>query len=286
MTSRISLSFRSLVALSALVFASSISAEDTKETAEARKARIERAARHMLKCEMRLADDMQIIIERTDRAALVFGDLARGNTNGTLWVYGKTGRPLAFVELYKGIEPNSQWCHAATLTGTRQVVLTTPLVSRWMPETTQIEPVLFPEVATPEAKESLRLRQLKELALKFSAHQFWDPDNSRFELRLLVQPVHRYSDPNAGIQDGAAFVFANGTNPEVIVMIEALGKDVKSSRWHYSFARLGSAEMHVKLDNQEVWKRDRTPGVIGTPRDPYWMFFSPSEAEDDEVKSP
>ena len=69
----------------------------------------------------------------------------------------------------------------------------------------------------PAAKEAARLRQIKEIARRFTAHEFWDPENSRFELRLLVQPVHRYRDAAGEIQDGAMFVLAHGTNPEAML---------------------------------------------------------------------
>jgi hypothetical protein len=28
----------------------------------------------------------------------------------------------------------------------------------------------------------------------------------------------------------------------------------------------------VELDGKEVWKQERTPGIVGEPTDPYWMF--------------
>jgi hypothetical protein len=132
----------------------------------------------------------------------------------------------------------------------------------------------------PDAKEAVRLRQLKELARRFTGHEFWDPDNSKFELRLLVQPVHRYSDPKTGLHDGAAFTLAHGTNPEIVLLIEALGPSLAAARWHFSVAPLGSAELHVALDDEEVWKRDRTPGVVGRPADSYWLFLSPVETDE------
>jgi hypothetical protein len=116
---------------------------------------------------------------------------------------------------------------------------------------------------------------MKEIARRFTAHEFWDPDNSRFELRLLVQPVHRYRDERLGILDGAAFVLAHGTNPEAILLVEA--HRAQPTQWRYSLARLGSAELHAELDGREVWKRERTPGVVGSPTDPYWLFVSPAE---------
>lgn len=253
--------------------------ENSREKNE-RDSAIERAKRQMRECEMRKADESSSPIERIDRALLLFGDAARNNTNGTLWAFGTAGRPAAFLELYQGVDANSQWCHAVTLTGTGRIDLKTPRGDHWRPRTTQIEPVAIPDAMPPGEKEDLRLRQMKEMSRRFAAHEYWDPDNSRFELRLLVQPVYRYKDTAVGIYDGAAFALANGTNPEVLLLIEALGQKLSTSRWHYSLARLGSAELHVELDGKEVWKQSRTPGVIGSADDPYWLFFSPSVSSD------
>jgi hypothetical protein len=133
--------------------------------------------------------------------------------------------------------------------------------------------VAIANAPAPGAKETQRLRQAREIARRFTAHEFWDPDNSRSELRLLAQPVHRYSDEKDGLQDGAAFVLAHDTNPEIVLLVEALGKDLETARWHYSLARLGSAEIHVELEGKEVWKCLRAAGVVGSPSEPYWLFF-------------
>jgi hypothetical protein len=88
--------------------------------------------------------------------------------------------------------------------------------------------------------------------------------------------VHRYADGASKLLDGAAFVFAHGVNPEIIVLIEAHGQTPAAAQWKCAFARLGSAELHVLLDKKEIWRRDRTPGMVGQPTDPYWLFFSTS----------
>ncbi len=234
---------------------------------------LRRALDHMQELPMRLADGGDEV-ELFDRPILTYGDTARANKNGTMWAFGKTGRPLAVLELYQGVEPNARWVHAVTLTSGKRVKMKTPTGVTWSPEKTQIEPAPFGGVANPDARETARLRQMKDLARRFTAHEFWNPDNSRFELRLLVQPVLRFSDASAQIHDGTAFVLAHGTNPEVVLLVEALGKTLEESRWHYSLARLGSAELHVELDGKEVWAAERTPGVVGQPADPYWLFLS------------
>jgi hypothetical protein len=236
------------------------------------------AKEHMGLLEMRLSPSDEEVQLQT-RPLLTFGDSARANKNGTLWAFGISGRPLAILELYQGGETDSRWFHAVTLTSESLVTMKTPLAAVWKPTALQIKPVAFAGADAPLDRDQRRSRQLKELARKFTAHEFWDPDNSRFELRLLEQPVHRYKDPEAGIHDGAVFILAHGTNPEVVLLIEALGKTPDEARWHYALARLGSAELHVELDGKETWKQGRTPGVVGRPADPYWLFFSPRETQ-------
>jgi hypothetical protein len=250
--------------------------EPGPEKADEEKARLAGYLQHMQKCEARLASNAEMQIEMIDHPVLIFGDSARANQNGSVWVFGQKGRPAAMIELYKGTQATDRWVHAATLTGTERIVMKTPLSGQWKPEKLQIEPTAIAGAPAPEAKAAQRLRQAREIARRFTAHEFWDPDNSRFELRLLAQPIHRYSDEKKELHDGAAFVLAHGTNPEVVLLIEALGKDLKDARWHYSLARLGSAEIHVELDGKEVWKCGRAPGIVGSPNDPYWLFFSVS----------
>jgi hypothetical protein len=247
------------------------------------KARLRAAEEHVAKIDVRLAGAGGDAVKRIERPLLIYGDSARNNADGTLWAWGDAGRPLAVLETYHHTKSGGMRVNVLTLTGSQLVVAKTPTTSAtlWQPQQAQVEPAPFPDAPPPSERQTVRLRQLKEMARRLTAHEFWDPDNSRFELRLLVQPVHRYADPEAKLHDGAIFVLAHGTNPEVLVLIEAQGDSLETARWHYSLARVGSAELHVAIDGKEVWKRDRTPGVVGRPTDPYWLFMTsapPAEA--------
>jgi hypothetical protein len=271
---------RLLTVLAMILLAHSLRAQEPAEpTAEKdREARLKQGEAHVDALEVRLAEGGDAVA-RIERPLLVFGDLTRNNGDGTLWAWGKEGRPLVVLETYRNTTAGGPRASAVTLTSTERVILKTPLfVQEWQPAKTQIAPQVLPDADAPGERESVRLRQLKQQARRFTAHEFWDPDNSRFELRLLVQPVHRYQDEKAKIWDGALFALANGTNPEVLVLIEALGESLDKARWHYSFARLGSAELHVEIDSREVWKQDRAPGVVGRPTDPFWLFLTRTEA--------
>lgn len=273
-----------IVAIAAAV----LNADEPSESIKKLEIRKRQAIEHMKKLEFRVSSsNEEQLVELIDQPLLTYGELTRQNEIGTLWAFGKAGRPIAFVELFRAppeAGKESVWRHALTLTSLQTPVMTTPIGTDWSPQKAQIEPMMFEEAPAPHDKEALRLRQMKDLARRFTAHEFWDPNNSRFELRLLVQPVHRYSEPKERVHDGTVFVIAHGTNPEIILMIESLGDTLKESRWHYSLARQSSAELHVQLDAKEVWRQDRTRGPLTKPTDPYWLFLSP-EDQDPETEA-
>ena len=205
-------------------------------------------------------------------------DPARGEW-GSLWAFGKQGRPVAILELYKNTGRDERWVQVLTLTADKPVQCRLPTGSTWAPQQTQVELKAVPEARTPAERTSLRERQAKLLARRFDAHEFWDPKNSRFELRLLETPLHTYRDEKAGLLDGAIFGFVHGTNVEVLLLLEARAEGQKPPQWMYGLARMGSAEMHVNLDGKEVWQLARTPGVIGRASDPYWISLTLTGAE-------
>jgi hypothetical protein len=82
-----------------------------------------------------------------------------------------------------------------------------------------------------------------------------DPDQGFKEnMRLLVRPIHLYNDPDAGILDGAAFVFStNGTNPDVLVLVEAQETATTKFQWRFAPARMTTGELSVRDGETEVW---------------------------------
>lgn len=235
---------------------------------------LQAATAHVRRFEMRDAKGNEI--DLIDHSLLRYTDPVRVNSDGSVWAWGKTGRPLAFLELFRNSD--AEWWQSFTLTSSERVTLAIPGVGRWQPARADFETHTVPEAPPPDARPLSRTRQLKELARRFSAHEFWDPNNSRFELRLLVQPVHRYHDAPVGIQDGAAFIIAHGTNPEAVLLIEALGESVSESHWHFAIARSSHAELHVEFDRREIWKCERYNDTNNGPTHNYWLVSAPREA--------
>jgi hypothetical protein len=108
--------------------------------------------------------------------------------------------------------------------------------------------------AATAASDGLRLGQMKDIARRFSASEYAGPVRGRLQLRLMPRPLHRYAASAPGPRDGALFGFAYGTNPDVLLAIEAHEAEAGPG-WWYGLARLGGGDFTVNLDGREVWNR-------------------------------
>jgi hypothetical protein len=97
----------------------------------------------------------------------------------------------------------------------------------------------------PAASEKQRLLQMRSLARRFSASEkhMGDP----IDLRLLPQPLDRYTDKEHGVDDAAIFIFAYGTNPELVLLLENA-----EGGWRYGAMRMSWAALTLQLDDREV----------------------------------
>lgn len=154
----------------------------------------------------------------------------------------------------------------------------TPLTATWRDADawSPAEPgVEWKEVpAAPAAAQSApaRLRQMREIGRRMTAHST-DASDSRWELRLLAQPIYQYSvekgpaDKGSDTIGGGVFLFCQGTDPEVILLLEA--RQVNDRRvWHYALAPFTDYGLSVTLDGKEVWSlaKDHRP----TRTSPHW----------------
>jgi WD40 repeat protein len=177
---------------------------------------------------------------------------------GTLWAFGKAGRPVALAALE--YLPHRDQESGALL---ELVSLADGLVVaedkddgwKWSPRQAGVQLRPLPGAPYPAADEAGRLRQMQDLAGRFTASERLRPDEKDLKLGLLAGPLYRYADPGAGTLDGALFVFAEGTNPEVILLVEARGTGTSRPTWHYALARTGAAELSASLDGRQVWKQ-------------------------------
>lgn len=112
---------------------------------------------------------------------------------------------------------------------------------------------------SPAEGRAKRLTQMRTLAQQFAAFDDFgirptDKERTRYELRLMTNPVYRYETPEAEIIDGAVFPFVLGTAPELLLILEARQGDDGTRQWEYLLAPLTVWAVEVKHGNQSVWK--------------------------------
>ena len=103
---------------------------------------------------------------------------------------------------------------------------------------------------------------MRDILKRFSAREFWHVTGINYPLRLLPHPIDRYTDDRTGVVDGALFIFANTTNPEILLLIEAKKNAGGAMTWSSAAATLTTAAPTLLLDQKEVWNSGAKFGYL------------------------
>lgn len=112
----------------------------------------------------------------------------------------------------------------------------------------------------------VRKRQMAKIASTFRA-KLIPPEKTEKPLRLQVTPVYRYpaKDLPEECEDGAVFCFVQGTDPEVLLMIEAIKDQSDTTVYRYALARMTMVPLQVHCDDELVFELDwATQGYVST----------------------
>jgi hypothetical protein len=147
--------------------------------------------------------------------------------------------------------------------------------SKWLPEAGV---TLFPLPDSPkvEVTQGKRTLQLRAISRDFTANSM-DKEKVRWELRLLPKPLFRYEKPQGDIIDGAllAFVSDAGTDPEIILVLEARKNDKGGTAWFYRTVRLSISDLYVDYKGTKVWTslHDDPNGAFGNKDNTYGLIW-------------
>ncbi|HWB14021.1 MAG TPA: hypothetical protein VG826_32645 [Pirellulales bacterium] len=193
---------------------------------------------------------------------LHWGNPARTGEDGAVFVWLLDGRPQAigriFTYRYSNVIRRKHEYHSLAsgpLTATYQGQRV------WAPRTSGISFKPVPDAPALPPTSRGRSSQIKMLARNFSA-RIEDSNGKKDELRLLTQPLFRYETTDKKT-DGALFSFSLGTDPEVILILEANLKG-GGPPWQYAFARYHFVDLHASYDGREVWHAEPLPAEISS----------------------
>lgn len=175
--------------------------------------------------------------------------------DGTVFLWTMNGRPQAAVQVFR--VPGDVWLQEFQSLSTDGIVAKRSGESLWNPNKPGIKFREIPKSPQPHSRKVGRLVQMRAIAREFTATDQFE-DKEPYELRLMTNPLHRYDDEESGIVDGALFSFAHGTDPEVLLLVEAV-KEKSTVEWRVAFAPLTSYAVRVERKGDEFWSCERRP---------------------------
>ena len=232
---------------------------DSKEPASARGQYVDRLTGELRLeiAEQPAPADKGPVIARCEKSILQWSWERNGFTDGQTYVWAAGGRPYAFGGAF--LIPNEKIAHYELVS-----ISPEPLIAKlkdktvWTPPAVSLTWWKVPDVPPPAASERVRLSQLRKLSQQISGVARMGPpryeEGTRWELRLLTTPLYRYTDAEQGVLEGAVFVLVMGTDPQLVMLLEAQQDDGQAD-WKVAFAPSRASSWPQRLAS----KRSGTP---------------------------
>lgn len=145
------------------------------------------------------------------------------------------------------------------------------LIPDWRVNEAGIERKRIPDAGTPVKAANLRLTQMRRMARGFQAKIPSGLIDGKGSLRLLTQPLYRYRSESHGVIDGAIFAFVMGTDPEIILLIEAV-ETPGGPKWQFAAAPFSNLPMQLDYQGTRVWECQRAKPYVGDR--PHFMYWA------------
>jgi hypothetical protein len=198
---------------------------------------------------------------------LLWSNPIRGNdTRGSVFVWTYEGRAevIGTVFSYRAGANHRQVKHSFHSLSLSPLIAERNMQDAWSIRVQGINPKKIPEAPVPAKTRALRLSQMRDLAREFSATTTLN--DVRQELRLLPQPLFRNEEGSNEVLDGAVFTFVTGTDPELMLVIEARGKDDKCA-WHFGAGRFTDLALELTRNQTVLWTYEE--GLVDNEKTPY-----------------
>ncbi len=240
-------------------------AEEPKSDDEVRlRAFREHAAKAAGKYEIRLDDDSkQKLVLREAPILRWTNPVGMRKAKGDVFLWTDRGRAAAVLSIYEMTDPTGAYFYEdreLSSLALSPLVATSNDHGEWRPKQgLSLKPLI--EAAPPQDTRPRRLRQMRELAARFTADKTTRQDIVR-ELRLLPQPVYRFEGEHPDVLDAALFALVEGTDPEAFLLLEARRTD-SGHQWQYAFSRMNSVRLRGYDRGAKVWESPRFDGTPG-----------------------
>jgi len=203
-----------------------------------------------------------------------YSDQVRRLPESTLWVWEQLGAPALFCKIERISEADGttkMWQYCCVPATAAKADVTWGRTFRWRSREQDFRWMPLAEAPDPRDQPRARLVQMKAIAREFTGRTEQTPAKSQQEMRLLASPLHQYASPEQRIIDGAVFCLtSNGTNPDALLVVEAIGGPKEKSEWRYSIVGLTGDAAEVSRNMKVVWSKPFSDGP-GDHRS--WMWY-------------
>ncbi len=215
-----------------------------------------------------------------DQPLLFYTNPVRTNDqHGTIFLWTDAGRPAVLGSIWSALhrpDPNLRNIthEFHSLSEQPDVQAARGGATAWSASEPGIAWQTLAESPAPASSRAGRLVQMRALARRLNA-QITEEEPT--DLRLMTQPLYRYPEKTSGALDGALFVFALATDPELILLFKAVDDDTPVYR--VAFARFGNLAMAVTDGDRQVWACDT--GTRGRSDGKYFLRWKAEQRRAD-----
>lgn len=219
-------------------------------------------------------------LELQPKPILNLTNAARKNLQGSVFVWTQDGRPAILVTFITfTVRDGFMYRHQTN--SMLEQPLRALLNGRevWTPKAASL---VWHEFGSPMAGDSgaRRLVQMRGLAKEFAGEKF-ELEGTRIELRVLPQPIYRYSSAKHDVVDGAMFILSESTEPTIYVIIEAFKNAESQTEFRWAAFPSHFITLNLYLGKEKVWSVPESEIIAYTREgqkpysdEPYFAFFS------------
>tara|TARA_A100001391_G_scaffold204721_1_gene201463 strand:- start:2252 stop:3127 length:876 start_codon:yes stop_codon:yes gene_type:complete len=216
-------------------------------------------------------------LTRKENSLLRWSNAIDGSVYGDSYLWTDHERPAAFLSIYARVD-GPVAARRLTFQSLSSDPLTATLnnVAVWHPTEPGIQFFKLADVPSPSQKNSVRRLEILHLARQFRGRIQEVAHEDRFrELRLLTAPLYQYqSEPNH-VENGALFAFVDGTDPELLLMVEARVEGERRS-WYCAPVRQNHRRLQLSRGDDRVWDAPSIAPPFQGPKisDPNGGYFN------------
>ena len=205
---------------------------------------------------------------------LRFTNPVSGLQDGCFLVWTSTaGRPMVGAQVY--LTSDGLWLHEFQSLAPEPLKVTRDDAIIWEPARAGADQKPVPDVPAPAAKAAQRLVQMRQIVRRFFGSDEFEGRKNPDALRLLSNPMLRFGADDSETLDGALFAYAHGTDPELLIVVEALKSD-KGYHWHYALAPMTGYALKATLDEKPIWEVGFRQAPFDT-KDPFYVLVHSRE---------